>query len=99
MLVVVWDALYQAIPSIQAKEQLAAWTTAVLASPSLTEEGQTERDGILDSWRKLATSGWNSVRGQLVGGSPSGSRDDKWFQPLAVFGSKMKEVLGLGLRE
>jgi hypothetical protein len=107
MLVVAWDELYQAIPRIQAKEHLAAYTTAVLASPSLSEEGQQTRDSILENWRDLATktNAWlrsqfqpaNSFKGANT--PPGAERDDAWFPSLHDFGNKMREVLGLGLRD
>lgn len=106
MLVIQWDALYEAIPRIQAKEHLAAWTVAVLATPG-TEEGQHERDSILNSWRELATRSrtWLQKRFQSPtdfsgpNTPPGSSRDDSWFPPLAAFGRKMGEILGTGFRE
>jgi hypothetical protein len=106
MLVVAWEALYDAIPRLQAKENLAAYSVAVLSSPYLTEDGQSSRDSILDNWREVLSHGQAWLKGALRSGSdfsgpntPAGAtRDDKWFPGLHAVQKKLGEIVGLGLR-
>jgi hypothetical protein len=107
MTVAGWDALWQAIPRIRAKEHMAAYTVQVLASPHLNEDGQKTRDAILDNWRELVQYGRSWLRGQFKSPSdfsgpntpPGTTRDDSWFPSVRAFGKKMAEILGSGLRE
>lgn len=107
MLVAAWDALYDAIPRLQAKEQLAAYSVAVLSSPYLTEDGQQSRDGILETWRNLIAQGRALLKGEFRSTSdfsgdstpPGATRDDKWFPGLHAVQKKLSEIVGLGMRE
>jgi hypothetical protein len=107
MLVVAWDALYDAIPRLQAKEHLAAYSIAVLSSPYLTDDGQTTRDGILDGWRELLAQGKKMLAGMVPSSrnfsgenTPAGARrDDKWFPPLRKVQEQLAEIIGRGMRD
>jgi len=107
MLVVAWDALYDAIPRLQAKENLAAYSIAVLSSPYLTDDGQTTRDGILDGWRGLLAQGKRLLDGAVQSAqdfrgsnTPAGAqRDDKWFPPLKKVQQQLAEIIGRGMRD
>lgn len=52
MLVAVWDAMYGAIPRLQAEEQLAAYNVAVVATPPVDRQGLHDREKVLAGWRQ-----------------------------------------------
>lgn len=62
MLVVVWEAMYGAIPRLQAEEQLAAYAVAVTASPAQDRQGVRYRESVLDGWRKQMQGAFARVR-------------------------------------
>jgi len=107
MLVVAWDALYDAIPRLQAKEHLAAYSIAVLSSPYLSDDGQKARDGILDGWRDLLSKprAWLQDHFQASSdfsgpNTPKGAkRDDRWFPSLRKVQQQLGEILGRELRD
>lgn len=82
MLVVAWDALDAAIPRIEAEENYAAYTVAVLATPHAEEES---RNSILGSWRALITGGIRSLT--------STNENSETAQPKKYLDTPLKHVV------
>lgn len=52
MLVIAWEAMYDAIPRLQAEESLAAYTVAVTASPAHDQQSLQHKTAIVEVWQR-----------------------------------------------
>jgi len=53
MLVIAWEAMYDAIPRIHAEEMLDAYMVGVLSTPAPDEDAASKRQKIVDEWRQM----------------------------------------------